>query len=90
MAGSGWRGPLHHRAADAAFWFEGHQVWQGRGRHRKSVYSLDRVNRQFTADQPNQLWVSDLTYVSAWQTGTTWPLCLMSTLDGSWAGGKKG
>ena len=28
---------------------------------------LDRVNRQFTADCPNQLWVSDFTYVSTWQ-----------------------
>ena len=25
---------------------------------------LDRVNRQFKADRPNQLWVSDFTYVS--------------------------
>ena len=25
---------------------------------------LDRVNRQFKADRPNQLWVSDYTYVS--------------------------
>ena len=28
---------------------------------------LDRVNRQFKADRPNQLWVSDFTYVSSWQ-----------------------
>src|SRR3546814_7752544 len=28
---------------------------------------LDHVNRQFKADRPNQLWVSDLTYVSTWQ-----------------------
>jgi putative transposase len=27
----------------------------------------DRVNRQFTAERPNQLWVSDFTYVSTWQ-----------------------
>ena len=27
----------------------------------------DRVNRQLKADQPNQLWVSDFTYVSTWQ-----------------------
>ena len=28
---------------------------------------LDRVNRKFKADRPNQLWVSDFTYVSTWQ-----------------------
>ena len=28
---------------------------------------LDRVNRQFNAERPNQLWVSDFTYVSTWQ-----------------------
>ena len=27
----------------------------------------DKVNREFTADMPNQLWVSDFTYVSSWQ-----------------------
>ena len=28
---------------------------------------LDRVNRQFKAQRPDQLWVSDFTYVSTWQ-----------------------
>lgn len=28
---------------------------------------LDRVNRQFKAERPNQLWVADFTYVSTWQ-----------------------
>ena len=28
---------------------------------------LDRVYRAFKADRPNQLWVSDFTYVSTWQ-----------------------
>lgn len=27
----------------------------------------DKVHRQFTATRPNQLWVSDFTYVSTWQ-----------------------
>ena len=33
----------------------------------KAVCPLDRVNRQFRAQRPNQLWVSDFTYVSTWQ-----------------------
>ena len=33
----------------------------------KTVCPLDRVNRQFRAERPNQLWVSDFTYVSTWQ-----------------------
>ncbi len=33
----------------------------------KAACPLDRVNRQFHADRPNQLWVSDFTYVSTWQ-----------------------
>ncbi len=28
---------------------------------------LDRVRRHFKAERPNQLWVSDFTYVSTWQ-----------------------
>jgi putative transposase len=28
---------------------------------------LDRVNRDFKAERPNQLWVADYTYVSTWQ-----------------------
>ena len=31
------------------------------------ICPLDRVQRQFHADRPNQLWVSDFTYVSTWQ-----------------------
>jgi transposase InsO family protein len=33
----------------------------------KATCPLDHVNRQFKADRPNQLWVSDFTYVSTWQ-----------------------
>ena len=33
----------------------------------KAPCPLDRVNRQFKAERPNQLWVSDFTYVSTWQ-----------------------
>lgn len=45
-----------------------------RGKGGKTTHSdkarpcpLDRVNRQFKADRPNALWVSDFTYVSTWQ-----------------------
>ena len=30
------------------------------------AYPLDRVNRQFTATRPCQLWVADITYVATW------------------------
>jgi putative transposase len=33
----------------------------------KAPCPLDRVNRAFRAERPNQLWVSDFTYVSTWQ-----------------------
>ena len=33
----------------------------------KAACPLDRVNRQFRAERPNQLWVSDFTYVSTRQ-----------------------
>ena len=35
--------------------------------NNKALCPLDKVNRQFKADRPNQLWVSDFTYVSTWQ-----------------------
>ncbi|RSB22723.1 IS3 family transposase [Enterobacter cloacae] len=34
---------------------------------RKEVAAVDRVNRQFVAERPDQLWVADFTYVSTWQ-----------------------
>jgi transposase InsO family protein len=33
----------------------------------KAACPLDRVNCEFRAERPNQLWVSDFTYVSTWQ-----------------------
>ena len=45
-----------------------------RGKGTRTTFSdkgqacpLDKVNRQFRAERPNQLWVSDFTYVSTWQ-----------------------
>lgn len=37
------------------------------GSDRKVACPLDRVNRQFRADRPNKLWVSEFTNVAAWQ-----------------------
>ncbi|HFG7809968.1 TPA: IS3 family transposase [Salmonella enterica subsp. enterica serovar Java] len=34
---------------------------------RKDAAAGDRVNRQFVAERPNQLWVADFTYVSTWR-----------------------
>jgi len=33
----------------------------------KAPCPKDKVNRQFAADRPNQLWVADFTYVATWQ-----------------------
>lgn len=33
----------------------------------KTPCPMDKVSRQFKADRPNPLWVSDFTYVSTWQ-----------------------
>lgn len=33
----------------------------------KDAAAHDRVNRQFVAERPDQLWVADFTYVSTWQ-----------------------
>ena len=32
----------------------------------KALQPLDRVNRQFQASRPNELWVADFTYVATW------------------------
>lgn len=46
-------------------------VVRGKGvrttRSNKAEAAQDRVNRQFVAQRPYQLWVADFTYVSTWQ-----------------------
>ena len=41
-------------------------------------FQLDRIHRQFKAQRPNQLWVSDFTLVSTWQ-GCTPPNLSVTT-----------
>ena len=37
---------------------------------------LDRVNRQFRASRPNELWVADFTYVATW-SGFVYVACVV-------------
>jgi putative transposase len=63
------RGALHRGATDASCCLRG--VMRGKVVRTvldaKAPCPLDRVNRQFKAQRPNQLWVSDFTYISTWQ-----------------------
>ena len=62
-------GTLYGRTRDAPTWSARREARQGGANHIGDMAApcpLDRVNRQFKADRPNQLWVSDFTYVSTW------------------------
>ncbi len=56
---------------------------------RKVVAAGDRVNRQFVAERPDQLWVADFTFTSAIRQGLrlAWRLSLMCLPDTSWVAG---
>ena len=43
------------------------KAWRTTVSDHKAPCPLGRVNRQFRAERPNQLWASDFTYVSTWQ-----------------------
>lgn len=55
MRRSGWRGAVRGKTVRTTV------------PDAKAACPLDRVNRRFLAQRPNQLWVSDFTYVSTWQ-----------------------
>src|ERR1700709_856517 len=50
----------------------------------KAPCPLDRVNRQFRAERPNPLWVSDFTYVSTWPSSPPWNGSPGLTTKGCW------
>ena len=55
MRANGWRGAMRGKKVRTTVL------------DAKAPCPLDRVNREFRAERPNQLWVSDFTYVSTWQ-----------------------
>jgi transposase InsO family protein len=55
MRANGWRGVMRGKTVRTTV------------PDAKAPCPLDRVNRAFKAQRPNQLWVSDFTYVSTWQ-----------------------
>ena len=42
-------------------------------RDAQAQSSEDLVQRQFKTDQPNALWIADITYLPTWQGFCTWP-----------------
>ncbi|WP_432648916.1 IS3 family transposase [Escherichia coli] len=54
---------------------------------RKTVATGDRVNRQFVAERPDQLWVADFTYVSTWQ-GFVYVAFIIDVFAGYIVGGR--
>ena len=61
---------LNSSCRNAVLFFGRQLQRQGSANHHegpKAPCPLDRVNRVFKAERPNQLWVSDLTYLSTWQ-----------------------
>ena len=55
------------RAAGLAGVVRGARVRTTRPVDREGATSPDLVQRQFTAERPNQLWVADFTYVATWR-----------------------
>ena len=53
----------------------------------KAACPLDKVNRQFVAERPNQLWVSDFTYARPGRAGCMWPSSWTCSPGASSAGG---
>ncbi|EGJ00049.1 putative transposase, partial [Shigella boydii 3594-74] len=54
---------------------------------RKAVAAGDRVNRQFVAERPDQLWVADFTTSAHGRASSMWRSLLMCLPDTSWGGG---
>ncbi|HAJ2290950.1 TPA: IS3 family transposase [Escherichia coli] len=54
---------------------------------RKTVAAGDRVNRQFVAERPDQLWVADFNYVSTWQ-GFVYVAFIIDVFAGYIVGGR--
>jgi putative transposase len=50
---------------------------------------MDLVERDFTAERPNRLWVSDLTYVPTWSGFVYVAFVVTCSAAGSWAGGRR-
>ena len=53
---------------------------------RKTKASPNLINRDFTSEHPNDLWLSDITYIPARKVGSTWLRFWTRTREPWWAG----
>ena len=54
---------------------------------RPSIIAPNKLQREFTVDEPDQAWVTDIAYIRAWQ-GWLYLAVVMDLFDAKWLGGQ--
>jgi helix-turn-helix protein len=86
----GWR--VNHKRVErlmAVHGIVGHRPRRRRGLTKADTATPpapDLVGRRFDPDQPDRIWVSDLTYIPPMRAGCTWPACWTWPRGTWWAG----
>ena len=63
-----------------------HKHWKTTRQNPDAAAAADLVDRNFTAVEPNRLWVADLTYIKRYKGSCIWRWCWMCSPARWWAG----